>query len=141
MEAGKGGPSGGARVSGVCGGALRRGQRRLPIAHNETALSAGSGAVGKHGEGTQPGQKEAEDSLVGGECFERLLPRHSQIHLWGGSLVGSRVSRVEGGPGPGVMFAPSSAGLFTPIAGIGDPPGQQRRVRIFTLCQTLREQE
>lgn len=65
---------GGARVSGVRGGALRRGHRRLPIAHNETALSAGSGAEGKHGEGAQPGQKEAEDRGGGGECFEPLLP-------------------------------------------------------------------
>lgn len=64
--AGRGGPLGGARVSGVRGGALRRGHGRLPIAHNETALSAGSGAEGKHGEGAQPGQKEAEDRGGGG---------------------------------------------------------------------------
>lgn len=73
-EAGRGGPLGGAHVSGVRGGALHQGHRRLPIAHNETALSAGSGAEGKHGQGAQPGQKEAEDRGGGGECFEPPLP-------------------------------------------------------------------
>lgn len=34
-----------------------RGHRRLPIAHNETALSAGSGAEGKHGEEPGPDRK------------------------------------------------------------------------------------
>ena len=69
-----GGPSGGARVSGVSRGVLQRGHRRLPIAHNETALSAGSRAEGKQRVGAQPGQKEAEDRCGGGECFKRLLP-------------------------------------------------------------------
>lgn len=124
------------------GGALHLGHRRLPIAHNETALSAGSGAEGKHGRGAQPGQKEAEVVSVS----SLFSPRPSQIHLWDGSPVGSQVCRVDGGPGQGVTLAPSSSGLFAPIARTREPPVQRGlsswvRVRIFTLCQTLRGQK
>jgi hypothetical protein len=70
--AGRGGRSRAARVSGERGGAQGRGHRRLPIAHNETALSAGSGAEGKHGEGARPGQEEAADRGGGGERSGRL---------------------------------------------------------------------
>lgn len=69
-------------------------------------------------------------------------PRPSQTRLWGGSPVGSLVSGVEGGPGPGETLAPSPAGLLAPVARTGEPPGRRGlssrvRVRIFTLCQTL----
>ena len=123
---GRGGAPGEAGVSGVRDGALGRGQRRLPIAHNETALSAGSGAEGKHGEGARPGQEEAGGRGGGGECSWvpfALCP--FQTRFRGASPVGSPVSRVEGGPGPRGTLTPSSAGLLASVARTRDPPGQR----------------
>lgn len=93
---GGGGGSGGGNgsggvvgVSGVRGGALGLGHGRLLIAHNETALSAGSGAGGKHGEGARPGQEEAGGRGGGGECSRAPFPPVS--------LSDSRPGRVLGG--------------------------------------------
>lgn len=121
-----GGPPGEAGVSGVRNGALGRGHRRLPIAHNETALSAGSGAEGKHGEGARPGQEEAGGRGGGGECSWAPFPLcPSQTRVRGGSPVGSPVSRIEGGPGPRGTLTTSSAGLLASVPRTRDPPGRR----------------
>lgn len=141
-----GGPPGGARVSGVRGGALQRGHRRLPIAHNETALSAGSGAEGKHGEGAQPGQKEAEDRGGGGECLECFLPASlpDSPPGWVSGALASFQSRGRTCPESyvgSILRRPSCPNCED--RGVPRPAGLSSwlRVCIFTLCQTLRGQE
>lgn len=128
------------------GGALQRGHGRLPIAHNETALSAGSGAEGKHGGGAQPGQKEAEDRGGGGECFKCFLPASlpdSPPGWVSGGLAGFQ-SRGRACPESyvgSILRRPSCPNCED--RGVPRPAGLSSwlRVCIFTLCQTLRAQE
>lgn len=73
----------------------------------------------------------------------RFPPCPCQTRVRGGSWVGSPVCTVEGGPGPGHTLAASSAGLLSPVARSREPPSRwglscRARVRVFTLCQTLR---
>lgn len=107
-----------------------RGHRRLPIEHNETALSAGSGAEGKHGE--EPGRdrkrRGTAAALVSapGRRLVSSLPDSPPGWARGFPPAPRSVSARPRG-----TLAPSFSGRLSPTA----RPEPRVRVRVFTLCR------
>lgn len=107
-----------------------RGHRRLPIAHNETALSAGSGAEGKHGEEPGPDRKRrgTAAALVSAPGRRLVASLRDSPPGWARGFPPPRGAYL---PGPEVRWRRPS-----PAASAGLRARSSRvRVRVFTLCR------
>lgn len=107
-----------------------RGHRRLPIAHNETALSAGSGAEGKHGEEPGPDRKRrgTAAALVSAPGRRLVASLRDSPPGWARGFPPPREAYQ---PGPEVRWCRPSPAASARLCA----RSPRVRVRVFTLCR------